>query len=421
MYTLKYHEITNLNVQEILKMKQEQLKEIDDYVKNNDCDEKILEIERQCKEEINSNFYVEINLKEISIDQVKDQDFIHLFKTADEINLNFQVFVSGCEYKNGEERDWIDLLFKDTTIERFKELNEILINNKRNPLLFIEEDITSSSKWELKHIIKSNDRVNGVCNLIKNYDLSPLETIAFIYKIVTKTFEYNENEENPNLARNIVGVLNSNYIVCVGYSSLIKAIIDKLDYENLRCECNTVKFKEKDIDENECNCLLNSLDGSHMQNLVFVKDGKYNVEGVYILDSTMDSKSNKLPSGKGFAYFMLPVEDVMHYSGYNVIQYEDSVDQILASFGIEAEYPEIPPFVAKYKDKSRPIPYDILETVIKKVLKIIFYIRNKKELENRLDIEMRISRINALYGFDENAKNYIYQETKNYEYKKIGN
>ena len=146
MYTLKYHEIINLNVQEILKMKHEQLKEIDDYVKNNDCDEKILEIERQCKEEINSNFYVEINLKEISIDQVKDQDFIHLFKIADEINLNFQIFVSGCEYKSGEERDWIDLLFKDSTIERFKELNEILINNKRNPLLFIEEDITSSKK-----------------------------------------------------------------------------------------------------------------------------------------------------------------------------------------------------------------------------------------------------------------------------------
>ena len=105
MYTLKYHEIINLNVREILKMKQEQLKEIDDYVKNNDCDEKILEIERQCKEEINSNFYVEINLKEISIDQVKDQDFIHLFEIADEINLNFQIFVSGCEYKNGEEKE----------------------------------------------------------------------------------------------------------------------------------------------------------------------------------------------------------------------------------------------------------------------------------------------------------------------------
>ena len=36
-------------------------------------------------------------------------------------------------------------------------------------------------------------------------------------------------------------------------------------------------------------------------------------------------------------------------------------------------------------------------------------------------MEMRISRINALYSFSENAKNSIYQETKNYEYKKIGN
>ena len=135
-----------------------------------------------------------------------------------------------------------------------------------------------------------------------------------------------------------------------------------------------------------------------------------------MLDATYDCKSENLKSGKGYAAFMLPLEDLMNFKDTKMIQYEDSFDQFLSGFGIDNEFSAIPPVVRKYKDRSKPIPYNTLEKVIKKALKIIFYIKDEDALNERLEIEMRLSRVIAHNRFSINAINSIYQESKKYTY-----
>lgn len=43
--------------------------------------------------------------------------------------------------------------------------------------------------------------------------------------------------------------------------------------------------------------------GGHMQNLIIIKDDKYQVEGAYILDATYDSKTLRFKTGKGSSFY----------------------------------------------------------------------------------------------------------------------
>ena len=191
--------------------------------------------------------------------------------------------------------------------------------------------------------------------------------------------------------------------------------MDKLGYQKLKAD--TVVFKTLTEEENDSVVAeFLSVGTPHMKNLIFISDDKYVVEGAFLLDATYDSKSERFPLGRGFSQFMLPVEDILHYKNIKNIQYKDSFDEFLGNFGIETYIPEVPPIIEEYKMVSKAIPYDILQSVISKAIKIIYYIKNEEKLEEKLEVEMDKSMWFSKNIFTNNAKNSIRIEAEKYDF-----
>ena len=183
---------------------------------------------------------------------------------------------------NIKEKDKLDMVSGNEDDDEMKEFERV---NK------IKE------KKRKKYEIENFEIKETILNVIKENELSPLEAIAFIHKIVTKSFLYKENEENPGLCRTIIGCLNTDNIVCVGYSHIVKALVDKLDYQRLKVD--TVVFKiVTDDDLNSSISEFMSVGTPHMKNLVFISDEKYGVEGAYLLEATFDSKTKNFTQGR---------------------------------------------------------------------------------------------------------------------------
>ena len=113
---------------------------------------------------------------------------------------------------------------------------------------------------------------------IRQLNLSPMETIMYVYdKIKTRVYlEENENELFVE-SRDLSAVMLGDKIVCVGYSRLLKTYLNKLGID-----ANELVLENR----------VNDTSG-HARNIIYVNDPKYNIDGVYCFDSTFDSKKRK--------------------------------------------------------------------------------------------------------------------------------
>lgn len=415
MRTLNLNEIIDLTMSEIISIKNNEIKEIEEYLLQEDVSEISRESFLLHINSIKSEFNILIDLWDISIEELTYSKIDKLISLSKELKLPLKLIVRGGEYCQEGIKEKVDLLFKEETLIKFKDINEYLLKLQQHELIFIESDITSDNTWKLDNIEIANNKIVKMCNVIKENELSPLEAIAFIHKIVTKSFLYKENDENPGLARTIIGCLNTDNIVCVGYCNIVKALVDKLGYQKLKAD--TVVFKTLTEEENDSVVAeFLSVGTPHMKNLIFISDDKYGVEGAFLLDATYDSKSERFPLGRGFSQFMLPVEDILNYWKIKNIQYKDSFDEFLGNFGIETYIPEVPPIIEEYKMVSEAIPYDILQSVISKAIKIIYYIKDEEKLEEKLEVEMDKSMWFSKNIFTNNAKNSIRIEAEKYDF-----
>ncbi len=110
-----------------------------------------------------------------------------------------------------------------------------------------------------------------------SYNLSPLELITLAYDF-TKFYLYNSGG-NKNLysSRVITKVIESGYIVCVGYCKLFCQLL-----EEFGIEANMLLTKSKERKD----------ELGHARVLIQINDDKYNVSGIYVFDPTWDSERN---------------------------------------------------------------------------------------------------------------------------------
>lgn len=115
---------------------------------------------------------------------------------------------------------------------------------------------------------KTLKKIEEIVINIKKLDLSPIEQVMFAYDVV-KDKEYQEESEDESayLSRDVSTSLFGDKIVCVGYSNIFKTILDKLGIKN------DVYFVT-----------------NHQRNIAYIKDEKYDIEGIYYFDATGDSK-----------------------------------------------------------------------------------------------------------------------------------
>jgi len=158
--------------------------------------------------------------------------------------------------------------------------------------------IDMSEEYSVDESLNAFLKCREYADYVNSTNASPFEKYLMIYRYLT-TLVYKENEESPLKARQLISVMNSDDIVCVGYSKLLKYLCNAVGIE---CETQKQKVYTKG----------SSRVGVHQTNVVYIKDEKYGIDGYYYADSCWDSiKRNKEPFMR-YNYALLPIEDVNH-------------------------------------------------------------------------------------------------------------
>lgn len=156
--------------------------------------------------------------------------------------------------------------------------------------LFVNLDIKvnyqdQNSNIGIRELYETAFMISNIVDDIKKYNLSPLEKIIYIYDRV-KSRIYKESDENKLESRDLDKVLKNKTIVCVGFSNLFNALSKCLGFNAMS---------------------LVSIQRKHQRSLVYVRDDKYNIDGVYVFDPTNDSRRNDNYIDN-YAYFGLTLE-----------------------------------------------------------------------------------------------------------------
>lgn len=172
----------------------------------------------------------------------------------------------------------------------------------------LECGVFESAHFNIAQAKKAFRYVRKQVNYIKQFNFSPLEKVMCLYHLLKK-YNYNSEESSDHWAvsRTLIGVVNNNFkkIVCAGYSKLFYSIIYQMFDNDIRAFENTIQTK-----------YLDGETGNHRNNIVYLKDDKYNIEGFYYLDITWDS--NKKISNS-FRYFLLPLDDLKYFRNVDII------------------------------------------------------------------------------------------------------
>lgn len=279
--TLEVKSINNFNI--------EDLDKVFPYIKSNI---------NKVKVKTNTGEYsIDISGKDISI-EVTDPDMnisaylFNYFKNKG-YNVNDVCFCLTDFMRNPVVKDYTD--FDYSLLDSLSTLVNLKVNYEGNT--------KTSSYDDFKGLVMS---MKWYRSLLNDYDLSPVEKLAFGYDIM-KTFEYKEaTNEDVFESREPYKIIKTGNIVCVGYTNMLAAILkgtEGISFTDFSVSC----YKEDD----------KTLSGYHSRGLVKVDDDKYNIHGVYVVDPTWDSykKNGNKRLGNDYTaldlytYFLISPED----------------------------------------------------------------------------------------------------------------
>lgn len=247
------------------------------------------------------------NLKEFLIDERevlgkmgRDQEFLDFIKFINDIldkKINILESFDTVSFSSLNYDDILQFLNKNKILKdkniRLNE-NDMSINLIRKKfkdyknisfLLTGNQEIVSLEDYE-----KTKDKIEQIINIIKKYDLSPMEEVMFAYDIVRdRIYKEEALKESDRNSRDLSRVLLGDEIVCEGYATLFDEILNRL----------AIKSKRYYLDSKNG-------DAGHVRNIAFIKDDKYDIDGIYYFDTTWDSRrsvddKNYLLSYKYFA------------------------------------------------------------------------------------------------------------------------
>jgi len=262
-----------------------------------------------------------------------------LKKKPSEIELYCDDFAPN--YKIKIDGNNIVLYFVDNNLDNIKVLYNYFKNNGFNvEKIYIDtEHVKDLYSYDysfldtIGNIVKVDNHTLGLLNytefksqvegikwfkqIIIQNNLSPLEKIIFAYDIL-KTFRYKDTDASHDISRNPGKILNSDYIVCIGYVEVLNEILRNID--------NNIKHIDISV---TCYDKNGKYRGEHARSLVYVDDDKYDIHGSYILDSTWDStkdhKGGKEEYGNDYnaldlyRYFLVPMCDYKKVFPYDSV------------------------------------------------------------------------------------------------------
>lgn len=301
----------------------------------------------------------------------------------------------------------------------------------------VEKDRDLDGSWSLQQSSSATEVIDEVVKKIKEMELSPFETMLCIHKFATQFIYKKSKEGSEEKGRVLPSILNQPYIVCSGYSTFVKAIVDKLDMPSLKCDflsCALVKdldnFKFYD-DEGKRDFDKFSY---HSHILTKIKDDKYNIDGFYIEDACWDSSDKEDEPSYGVGHCLYPLEDLgrmKKFTKYIQVDFDDRYNSLLVwekntssiMRGIFNKKDEIEnniyqqvnnvtvsDVVKKYGSKSVPIGLDTYQKGLEVVMSKAYPKRGENEIKSMVDDELEISRDRIKKTFKDTATSYFSEQ-----------
>ncbi len=203
-----------------------------------------------------------------------------------------------------------DILNKEKIYEIIEEYNGIL-----NPeQIYIKMD-GNMDYVNVIDALKTIDKITDISNSIKKLNMSPIEEVMYTYDLVRhRVYNIEDKNERSSTSRDLSKILEGDKIVCVGYSELFKAILT-----NLNINIDTVRLRGEKNGHERC--------------VAYIKDDKYDINGVYYFDPTWDSrrKNDFNDYLYYYKYFCLTLEDIKRLDNgrYNDKSYQNIDKNIL--------------------------------------------------------------------------------------------
>lgn len=117
--------------------------------------------------------------------------------------------------------------------------------------------------------------IKNCSDSIKNLNLSPMETIMYVYDLVrSRVYSYEGIDDSYFKSRDLSMVLFGDKIVCLGFANIFSSILNFIGID-----CRVVFLSDKNNDG-----------VGHARNVIYVQDDKYEIDGVYYFDPTWDCK-----------------------------------------------------------------------------------------------------------------------------------
>lgn len=201
----------------------------------------------------------------------------------------------------------LEYVFSSKETKLLCDLNTFLKENHFNELKFAELTVISRSKienyWDLDTILKANKFIDNVVDVIKDNHLPPLNAMLYIHKTITDNFTYKKSSTDDEITcRTVLGAFTEEKaIVCSGFASMVKAIIDRLNLEGLSCEfanCKIYNPKTKSYEK-------------HIHNIIKLNDQENKVKGTFFEDACYDANKKTFKDAQGFAWCLFPISDVL--------------------------------------------------------------------------------------------------------------
>ena len=295
----------------------------------------------------------------------------------------------------------VEYNYTSEDLEKARQLNNELIEKygMKQQIRFSEFYHRTESEhiiWSLGEVIKANNMVDDVVNTIKEYNFSPYETLLYIYKWISMNFLYSHNYEQKygshgDACGSIVAAYKFKKIVCLGFASLTKAIIDKLNNRNLSCERIDLQLQR---DEKQ---------SAHTLNFINVMDAKYNINGKYAWDVTQDCKREQAENinlTRGFWYCMFPIYDMI-----NNEEFKYGVPKIKMPYHDSVFIHHVDPNLEKKKWKKQfgkiePISFDKFKDALTVVYEQVAEFRNGLDAKTAVENEIEISLNRLQQGYN---------------------
>lgn len=318
------------------------------------------------------------------------QETIKFLKVMRSRGITVQVKILS-DYERMDASSKVPYYFDKKEIKELLHLERKLNSFDMQGLLFCDRApyVNGNEDWTLNQVINANNKLDSYVDQIKRLKLTPFEAMITIHKIASNYVYQEANGISAEHSSTLVGVLNGDKIICQGYASLVKAIVDRLNMPGLNAEIAGLQCK-------------NSYGSSyfHANNIIHIQDETYNINGTYIEDACWDCRKDENSPRRGLVHCLYPVQDIDKISKYEEIKPVEMTKSVTLYYDEEGGMH----YNVEYKDlshlKSKPISYQKYKQGFTNVLEK----QGRDDIQDRVNEEMQITekRVKARFKNPEN-------------------